>query len=61
VVSAAGRCSARNINVIEHDQSDDVILAGDHIYKMDYQPSVAAHRSRRPTTIAVRRPLADAT
>ncbi|MFI5225678.1 MAG: glucose-1-phosphate adenylyltransferase subunit GlgD [Candidatus Limnocylindrales bacterium] len=54
----------RNINVIEHDSSDTiVILAGDHIYKMDYQPFVAAHRSRRAdVTIAVRRvPLADAT
>ncbi len=54
----------RNINVIEHDPSDTiVILAGDHIYKMDYQPFVAAHRSRRAdVTIAVRRvPLADAT
>src|SRR5204863_4587884 len=40
-----------------------VVLAGDHIYKMDYQPFVAAHRRRRAdVTIAVRRvPLADAT
>jgi glucose-1-phosphate adenylyltransferase len=54
----------QNINVIEHDPSDTiVVLAGDHIYKMDYQPFVAAHRSRRAdVTIAVRRvPLADAT
>ena len=54
----------RNMNVLEHDTSADtvVVLAGDHIYKMDYQPFVAAHRRRRAdVTIAVRRvPLADA-
>ena len=39
------------------------ILAGDHIYKMDYQPFIAAHRRKRAdVTIAVRRvPLAEAT
>ena len=38
------------------------MLAGDHIYKMDYQPFVAAHRRHRAdVTIAVRRvPLAEA-
>src|SRR4029077_1740202 len=38
------------------------ILAGDHIYKMDYQPFIAFHRRRRAdVTLAVRRvPLADA-
>jgi len=54
----------QNINVIEHDPADTVVvLAGDHIYKMDYQPFIAAHRARRAdVTIAVRRvPLADAT
>ena len=54
----------RNLNVIEHDPSDTVlILAGDHIYKMDYTPFIAAHRRRRAdVTIAVRRvPLAEAT
>src|SRR6476646_9843990 len=53
----------RNLNVIEHSSADTVlVLAGDHIYKMDYQPFVAAHRRRRAdVTIAVRRvPLADA-
>ena len=53
----------RNMNVIEHDPSDTVVvLAGDHIYKMDYQPFIAAHRRRRAdVTIAVRRvPLAEA-
>jgi glucose-1-phosphate adenylyltransferase len=54
----------QNINVIEHDASDTiVILAGDHIYKMDYAPFIAAHRRKRAdVTIAVRRvPLAEAT
>jgi glucose-1-phosphate adenylyltransferase len=53
----------QNLNVIEHDAGDTVlILAGDHIYKMDYAPFVAAHRRRRAeVTIAVRRvPLAEA-
>ena len=53
----------RNMNVIEHDPSDTVVvLAGDHVYKMDYQPFIAAHRRRRAdVTIAVRRvPLAEA-
>jgi glucose-1-phosphate adenylyltransferase len=54
----------RNINVIEHSDADIIlVLAGDHIYKMDYQPFVLAHRRRRAdVTVAVRRvPLADAT
>ena len=54
----------QNINVIEHDAGDTVlILAGDHIYKMDYQPFITAHRRHRAdVTIAVRRvPLSDAT
>src|SRR6187431_1434775 len=53
----------RNINVLEHDPADIVlVLAGDHIYKMDYAPFVAAHRRHRAdVTIAVRRvPLAEA-
>jgi glucose-1-phosphate adenylyltransferase len=53
----------RNLNVIERDPADTVlVLAGDHVYKMDYQPFVAAHRRRRAdVTLAVRRvPLADA-
>ena len=34
-----------------------VVLAGDHIYKMDYQPFVQAHRRHRAdVTVAVRRP-----
>ena len=54
----------QNLNVIEHyDVADILVLAGDHIYKMDYAPFLAAHRRRRAdVTIAVRRvPLADAT
>jgi glucose-1-phosphate adenylyltransferase len=53
----------QNFNDIEHDPSDTVlVLAGDHVYKMDYQPFVAAHRRHRAeVTIAVRRvPLAEA-
>jgi glucose-1-phosphate adenylyltransferase len=54
----------QNFNVIEHDAGDVIlILAGDHIYKMDYQPFIAAHRRKRAdVTIAVRRvPLIEAT
>jgi glucose-1-phosphate adenylyltransferase len=54
----------RNISMIENSAADTVlVLAGDHIYKMDYQPFVQAHRRRRAdVTIAVRRvPLVDAT
>ena len=54
----------RNLNTLEQANADTVlVLAGDHIYKMDYQPFVQAHRRHRAdVTIAVRRvPLADAT
>jgi glucose-1-phosphate adenylyltransferase len=54
----------RNMRVLENNPADTVlILAGDHIYKMDYQPFVSAHRRHRAdVTIAVRRvPLAEAT
>jgi glucose-1-phosphate adenylyltransferase len=53
----------RNLGVIEQSDADTIlVLAGDHIYKMDYQPFVQAHRRHRAdVTIAVRRvPLADA-
>ena len=53
----------QNINVLEHDPADTVlVLAGDHIYKMDYGPFIAAHRRHRAdVTIAVRHvPLAEA-
>jgi glucose-1-phosphate adenylyltransferase len=46
----------RNREVLERAPGDLVlVLAGDHIYKMDYQPFVAEHRRRRAdVTIAVR-------
>jgi glucose-1-phosphate adenylyltransferase len=53
----------RNLRVLENNPADTIlVLAGDHIYKMDYQPFVAAHRRHRAdVTIAVRRvPLAEA-
>ncbi len=53
----------QNLNVVAQAPGDTVlVLAGDHIYKMDYQPFVAFHRRHRAdVTIAVRRvPLADA-
>ena len=53
----------RNMSEIERSDADTVlILAGDHVYKMDYQPFVQAHkRNRADVTIAVRRvPLAEA-
>ncbi|HEX7948789.1 MAG TPA: glucose-1-phosphate adenylyltransferase [Candidatus Limnocylindrales bacterium] len=53
----------RNMRVLENNSADTVlVLAGDHIYKMDYQPFVTAHRRHRAdVTIAVRRvPLAEA-
>ncbi len=54
----------QNFNVVEQDAGDAVlILSGDHIYKMDYTPFLAAHRRHRAdVTLAVRRvPLAEAT
>ncbi|MEW5991380.1 MAG: sugar phosphate nucleotidyltransferase [Chloroflexota bacterium] len=53
----------RNRSILEHSDADTIlILAGDHIYKMDYLPFIAAHRRHRAdVTIAVRRvPLAEA-
>jgi glucose-1-phosphate adenylyltransferase len=53
----------RNLSDVEHNSSDTIlILAGDHVYKMDYAPFVQAHRRRRAdVTIAVRRvPIAEA-
>ncbi len=51
----------QNLNVIEQSGADTVvILAGDHIYKMDYRPFIALHRRRRAeVTIAVRPVPAD--
>jgi glucose-1-phosphate adenylyltransferase len=53
----------QNLNELEHEAADTIlVLAGDHIYKMDYTPFVTAHRRRRAdVTVSVRRvPLADA-
>jgi glucose-1-phosphate adenylyltransferase len=53
----------RNRSLLERSDAETIlILAGDHIYKMDYQPFLAAHRRKRAdATIAVRRvPIADA-
>jgi glucose-1-phosphate adenylyltransferase len=53
----------QNIETIRQTPGDLVlILAGDHIYKMDYTPFVAAHRRRRAdVTVAVRAvPIGDA-
>ncbi len=46
----------QNLSVIEQSGADTVVvLAGDHIYKMDYRPFMALHRRRRAdVTIAVR-------
>jgi glucose-1-phosphate adenylyltransferase len=53
----------RNRSVLEHSDAETIlVLAGDHIYKMDDSPFIAAHRRKRAdVTIAVRRvPLAEA-
>ena len=54
---------SQNLNVLDQAFGDTVvILAGDHVYKMNYGPFIALHRRKRAdVTIAVRRvPLADA-
>jgi glucose-1-phosphate adenylyltransferase len=53
----------QNLDYIEdRDPELVLILAGDHVYKMDYRPFIALHRaSDADLTVAVRRvPLADA-
>ncbi len=53
----------QNLSVVDQAPGDVVlVLAGDHVYKMDYSPFVTFHRQRRAeVTIAVRRvPLAEA-
>jgi glucose-1-phosphate adenylyltransferase len=53
----------RNLTTIQETGADTVVvLAGDHIYKMDYEPFIRAHKRRRAdVTVAVRTvPLADA-
>jgi glucose-1-phosphate adenylyltransferase len=52
-----------NLHEIDQDGSDLVlVLAGDHVYKMDYRPMIAAHRrTGAAATVAVRTvPLAEA-
>ena len=60
-----GTADAVRYNMHEIDQAgpDDVlVLAGDHIYKMDYRPMIAAHRATgAAATVAVRTvPMAEA-
>jgi glucose-1-phosphate adenylyltransferase len=60
-----GTADAVRYNLHEIDQSDAelvLVLAGDHIYKMDYRPMVEAHRvTGAAVTVAVRTvPLAEA-
>ena len=53
----------QNLDYIENRDPELVlVLAGDHVYKMDYRPFIALHRARdADLTVAVRRvPLADA-
>ncbi len=53
----------QNLDYIEDRNPELVlVLAGDHVYKMDYRPFIALHRARdADLTVAVRRvPLADA-
>jgi len=53
----------QNIDTIDQSPGDVVlILAGDHIYKMDYQPFVQFHRrNRADVTVAVKRvPIGEA-
>jgi glucose-1-phosphate adenylyltransferase len=53
----------QNIETIRQSDADTVlVLAGDHIYKMDYQPFVQQHRRKRAdVTIAVKQvPLGEA-
>ena len=47
----------RNMDFVEEQHIDNVlILAGDHIYKMDYQPMLRFHEQMRSdVTVAVRR------
>lgn len=54
----------QNINLIEEHRPEHVlILAGDHIYKMDYGPMIASHTENRAdiTVGVIRVPLHEAT
>ena len=40
----------QNIDIIEsYGPEHIIVLAGDHIYKMDYEPMLQMHTSARPT------------
>ena len=44
-----------NLDVMPRTVEDVLILAGDHVYKMDYQPMLRLHRERKAdVTLAVR-------
>jgi glucose-1-phosphate adenylyltransferase len=45
----------QNLNLLEREKSSEVlVLSGDHVYKMDFNPMLAFHReSRADVTIAV--------
>lgn len=47
----------RNLDFVEEQRGDNIlILAGDHIYKMDYRPMLRFHeQTRADVTLAVRR------
>ncbi|NJN97766.1 MAG: glucose-1-phosphate adenylyltransferase [Anaerolineales bacterium] len=53
----ARRCRAAQHGFVEEQRIDSVlILAGDHIYKMDYRPMLRFHQQTQATvTVAVRR------
>jgi glucose-1-phosphate adenylyltransferase len=53
----------RNLASIRHSEDSLVlVLGGDHIYKMDYRPFLAAHRARNAavTIACIRAPIEDA-
>jgi glucose-1-phosphate adenylyltransferase len=57
-------CIYQNLNLIEeHGPEHVLILAGDHIYKMDYGPMIAAHTEKKAdiTVGVIQVPLHEAT
>ena len=57
-------CIYQNLNLIrEHTPEHVLILAGDHIYKMDYGPMIASHTENKAdiTVGVIRVPLHEAT
>src|SRR4051795_12846 len=47
----------QNSNILDRGGDTVLVLAGDHIYKMDYQPFLAAHRRRRGDVANAGRPV----